>query len=94
MKTADQIHKKWLKRPGYKKAYDGLAEEFDIARALIAARVEADLTQAEVAERMETSQSFVARLEGGSVKPTIKSLQRYAAATGTRLKIKLERVPG
>jgi transcriptional regulator with XRE-family HTH domain len=94
MKTADQVHKKWLKRPGYKKAYDDLAEEFDIARALIAARVEADLTQAEVAERMETSQSFVARLEGGSVKPTIKSLQRYAAATGTRLKIELERTPG
>ncbi|MGK0184619.1 MAG: ribosome-binding protein aMBF1 (putative translation factor) [Verrucomicrobiales bacterium] len=91
---AKDLHKKWAKDPAYQKAYDALSEEFEIARELITARTAADMTQAEVAAIMETSQSFVARLEGGTVKPTIKSLERYAAATGTRLKIELERVPG
>jgi transcriptional regulator with XRE-family HTH domain len=63
---------------------------------LIAAHTKAGLTQEEVAERMKTSQSFVGRraknrvpLRRGGVTPTCKSLQRYAHATGTRLRIKL-----
>lgn len=92
-RTAGRLHRKWQKDPEYRREYEGLSEEFQIARALIAARAAADLTQAEVAERMKTSQSFVARLESGAVKPTIKSLRRYAAATGSRLKIELERTP-
>jgi len=91
--TADELHQEWSKDPAYREEYASLSEEFGIAKALIAARAAADLTQAEVADRMKTSQSFVARLEGGSVKPTIQSLERYAAATGTRLKIELERLP-
>jgi predicted transcriptional regulator len=39
---------------------------------------------------MKTSQSFVARLEGGHVQPTWKSLGRYARATGSRLRIELD----
>jgi transcriptional regulator with XRE-family HTH domain len=56
----------------------------------LAARTKAGLTQEEMAERMKTSQSCVARLEGGSVTPTWKSLQRYAQATGNKLRIELE----
>jgi transcriptional regulator with XRE-family HTH domain len=69
----------------------------DLAKALIAARTKAGLTQEEVAERMKTSQSFVARgpnqrvpLGERNVTPTWKSLQRYAHATGTKLRIELE----
>jgi predicted transcriptional regulator len=40
---------------------------------------------------MHTSQSYVAKMEGGQVSPSIKALQRYATATGSRLKISLER---
>lgn len=93
-KTAGELHRRWQENPEYRREYEDLREEFEIARALIAARTAAELTQAEVAERMQTSQSFVARLESGAVKPTIKSLQRYAMATGARLKIELERIPG
>jgi transcriptional regulator, XRE family len=49
------------------------------------------MTQAEVAAKMRTSQSYVAKLEGGRVSPSMKALQRYAEATGARLKISLER---
>lgn len=90
MKTAKQLHKKWLKNPKYKEAYDELEDEFAVARALIEARTKAKLTQTEVAERMETSQAAVARLEAGSGNPSLATLKRYAEATGSHLKIELE----
>ncbi|HTM79230.1 MAG TPA: helix-turn-helix transcriptional regulator [Devosia sp.] len=80
-----------LKRTDVRAEYEALAEEFSIAEALIRARSEADMTQTDVAEKMHTSQSYVAKMEGGQVSPSIKALQRYAAATGSRLKISLER---
>jgi predicted transcriptional regulator len=80
-----------LKRTDVRAEYEALAEEFSIAEALIRARSEADMTQTDVAEKMHTSQSYVAKMEGGQISPSIKALQRYAAATGSRLKISLER---
>ena len=61
-----------------------------MASALISARSQVDMTQEDVAARMDTSQSYIAKLEGGTVSPTMKALKRYAAATGTRLKIVFE----
>lgn len=84
------LKRKLLDRPDVRTEYDALAEEFSIAEALIRARAEADMTQEQVAEKMQTSQSYVAKLESGRVSPSMKALQRYAAATGSRLKISLE----
>jgi ribosome-binding protein aMBF1 (putative translation factor) len=56
------IKRKMLGDQEVRDAYDALADEFDLARELIAARVRAGLTQAELAERMGTSQSVIARL--------------------------------
>ena len=44
------------------------------------------MTQEQVAEKMQTSQSYIAKLEGGRISPTIKALKRYADATGTKLR--------
>ena len=60
-----------------------------LARALIEARTKAGLTQAQLAERMHTTQSVIARLEGGQVQPSTRTLGCFAKATGTRLKISL-----
>ncbi len=90
MTKLDKLKKEWLKRPDFKAEYDALAEEFSIAETLIRARAEADMTQEQVAEKMQTSQSYVAKLESGRVSPSMKALQRYAEATGSRLKISLE----
>ena len=90
MKRAKDLQKQWMKDPKFRKEYGALDAEFDLARTLIAARSQAGLTQQQVADRMKTSQSFVARLEAGTVAPTWKSLSRYAQATGTRLRIELE----
>ena len=53
----------------YRKAHAELGPEFALARAVIAARVTAGLTQEQLAQRMETTQSVIARLEGGSFEP-------------------------
>lgn len=88
-KTRD-LHKKWMKDAKYKAAYEKLAPEFELARAIIEARTIAGLTQAQLARRMKTTQSVIARLEGGRVHPSTKTLARLAKATGTRLKINFE----
>jgi transcriptional regulator with XRE-family HTH domain len=85
-----KIAKRWMKEPGFREGYDALEEEFSLASMLIAARTRANLTQAEVAEKMGTSQSTIARLESGTATPSLSTLQRYAEATGARLKITIE----
>lgn len=57
---------------------------------LIEARTRAGLTQEQLAKRMRTTQSVIARLEGGRVRPSTKTLERIARATGTRLRISFE----
>ncbi len=83
------LKKKWLADSEVRKEYDSLKPEFSLARTLIEARTNAGLTQEEVAKRMGTTQSVVARLEGGRSLPTMKTIRRYAEATGTRPEIKL-----
>jgi len=81
--------RKQLKDPVFKKEYDALEPEFALARELIGARAKAKLSQAQVAKRMGTSQSAVARLESGRT-PSLTSLRRYAKAVGRRVEIKLK----
>lgn len=85
-----RVAKRWMKEPGFRDGYEALEEEFSLASMLIAARTGARLTQAELANRMGTSQSTIARLESGTSKPSLSTLRRYAKATGARLKIALE----
>jgi transcriptional regulator with XRE-family HTH domain len=88
MTRVDDLHKKWLReRPGYAEAYADLEEEFQLASELIAARARADLTQEELATRMGTTRTVISRLESGRMKPSTRTLERYARATGHRLKI-------
>lgn len=91
--AARKIIKRWMKEPGFKDGYDALAEEFELASLLIEARARSNLTQAELAKKMGTSQSTIARLESGKAKPTLATLRRLAKATGMRLKISLEPAP-
>jgi transcriptional regulator with XRE-family HTH domain len=67
-----------------------VAPEFALARAVIKARVTAGLTQAQLARRMDTTQSVIARLKSGRTRPSTQTLERPAAATGTWLKISFE----
>lgn len=92
MKTikASDLHAEDLKNPEYRAAYESLEEEFALVSSLIQARTRASLSQAEVARRMGTTESAVSRLESGRTKPSTRTLERYASATGHRLHISLE----
>ncbi len=90
MARVSDLHKKWMKEPKYRKAYEALEDEFALASALIDARNRAGLTQRELAKKMGTTQPVVARLESGRVLPTMRTLQRLAAATGSRLHISFQ----
>lgn len=73
-------------------AYQEQTPEYQLARELIAARTRAGLSQAALAERLHTSQSTIARLESGKTLPSIRTLARYAEATGCKAVVKLEAV--
>ncbi len=90
MIKVSSLHKKWRKDPGYQDVYNELGPEFELARMLVETRINAGLTQTQLAARMKTTQSVIARLEGGRVHPSTKTLQKIAEATGTRLRISFE----
>ena len=92
MTDVKALFKEWRKDPEYRREYEALEEEFALATAVISARVQAGLTQRELAQRMGTTQSVIARLEGGRTKPSTATLEKVAKATGTRLRIDFEPV--
>lgn len=92
MGKVSELHESWSKGPEYRSAYDELRPEFEIARLLIEARTQAGLTQAQLAERIQMTQSAVARFESGRIHPSTSTLKKIAQATGTRLKISFEAI--
>jgi predicted transcriptional regulator len=89
MKKLALLKRKMLADPAVLKAYEELAPEYAIARELIKARARVGLTQSDVAKRMGTTQSVIARMESGSALPSMNSLVRYARVTGSRAIVKL-----
>lgn len=85
-KLAD-LKKKLMENPEVREEYAIADAEFTLIETMIQARLEAKLTQAELAERIGTTQSAIARLEGGRVSPSISTLRRYAEATGHQLRV-------
>jgi ribosome-binding protein aMBF1 (putative translation factor) len=83
---------RWMKNPKFVEEYEALEEEFALASALIKARGDADMTQEQVAQAMGTTQAVVARLESGKTMPSTRTLERFAKATGTKLRIRFEAV--
>ena len=90
MKSHDQVVKKLMRRPGVRAELERLErEEFTLLDALLKARHDAGLTQAQVAERMGTQAPAVARLEralaSGKHSPSVATLRKYVKACGKRL---------
>ena len=80
-----------LARPDVKAEYERLKPEFAFLDQVLAARKAAGLTQADIARRIGTTQSAIARLESGSGKhlPSLATLHKYASAVGCRVEIRL-----
>lgn len=91
MLTHNELKARALKRADVKAEYDRLDEEFAFLDEFLKARAAAGITQAEIAERIGTTQSAIARLEsgGGKHSPSLATLQKYAHALGCRLELRL-----
>jgi transcriptional regulator with XRE-family HTH domain len=92
MTSLVELKKRMLKNPEVRREYDALEEEFALAAEVAKARIRAGLSQAQLARRMKTTQSTIARLESGRGKPSTRTLDRFAKATGHRVKISFEPV--
>ena len=75
--------------PAFVAAYAEADADYSVIGAMLRARIAAGLTQAEVAARTGTTQSAIARLEGGAVSPTVETLRKYAKAVGKRLRVEM-----
>lgn len=85
--TLDEMHRKLMKKKGFRDAYESLELEDRVIRAIIRKRIEKKLTQAQVATRANMKQSAVARFETGQESPTLETTSRILAAVGAKVRI-------
>ena len=83
----EDFEKELFKRPGFKEAQEATRLEYEIARALIKARIEKGLTQAEVARRMNTKQSVISRVENARTMPSLAFLKKLAEVLNASLQV-------
>ncbi len=95
MLTHKQLRTKALANAEVSAEYEKLADEFSLLDEFLKARAAQGLTQAQVAEKIGTTQSAVARMESGSGKhsPSLATLTKYADALGCKLEVRLIRRP-
>lgn len=85
----ESFRNKLLGDPEVLKEYEEHKAEYEVARALIKARLASKMTQADVAKKMHTSQSQIARLESGDHLPSIHSIYRYAQAINRKITLNI-----
>lgn len=90
MKNLKSLKRELLADAATRAEYDAQAGEYAIARELVAARTRAGMSQVEVAQRMGTTQSVVARLESGKRPPSMRTVERFAQAVGGHLVLRIE----
>ena len=78
---------KQMEDPEFAAEYEAMRPEYDAVRAVIAARLERNMTQKELAERTGIRQSNISRIESGASSPNIETLARIAAGLGKQLRI-------
>lgn len=96
MLSHNALKAKALARPGVRAEYEKLQDEFALLDQFLEARAAAGLTQAQVAERIGTTQSAIARLESGAGRhqPSLGTLRKYAQAVGCRIEFRLVKQRG
>ena len=89
MSWLKSVLEKEMKDPEFRAAYADADAEYSLIEEMIRARSAAGLTQTELAVKLGTTQSAIARLEGGRVSPSVATLRKYAEATGRTLKVRM-----
>lgn len=85
----EKLKARLLENPTMRREHEALAPEYALSAELLRARLRSGLSQSELAARMGTSQSAIARLESGQTLPSMNSLLRYAKATGSKIQVRL-----
>ncbi len=83
----EDLKKDWMKDPEFRREYEKLEPEFQIARQIIGARIKRKMSQRQLADKIGTGQAVISRLEGMNAKPSISLLARVAQALGTKIQI-------
>lgn len=89
MDDLDRFEAELLKDPEFKAEYDALESEYELIRQIISARTEKKMTQKQLAEKIGTKQSNIARLESGNYNPSFQFLQKVAGALDKKLSFAL-----
>lgn len=89
MKSWRKYKKELLRKPGVKAEYEKLAPRYALISKLIEARIKSGVSQADLAKKIGTKQSAIARLESGRVNPTVDFLDKISTALGGKLDIQI-----
>lgn len=89
MTRLSELKSRLEKDPEFAAEFAMADAEYAVVEALVKARLRAKLTQSQLAQRIGTTQSAVARLESGRVSPSLATLRKYAQATGSTLRVSL-----
>jgi len=89
MEDHDKIKKDFLRNKKIKREYDKLKPEFDAIAEVMQRRIDSGITQAQLAKKIGTKQSAIARFESGDYNPTLSMLNKIANALDAKLKISI-----
>ncbi len=87
MKNFDDFLETQLQDEEFRKEYESMQPEFDVIKAMVAARTSQNLTQKELAERTGIHQADISKLENGTRNPSLNLLKRLAEGMGMVLKV-------
>ncbi len=82
-----EFRKEILKDKEVKRHYDELEFEFELVRLLLDKRIKQGITQKELADKIGTKQSSIARLESGKYNPSLSFLNKVAKALDVKIKV-------
>lgn len=88
--TVDQLKAELLQDPEFRAEYEKLQPQYQIARQVIAARIQKNMSQEELAEKIGTGQAVISRLEGMQQKPSLSLLERVAKALETKISLTIQ----
>ena len=90
MRTFDDFLEEQLQDPEFREEYEALEPIYAMKRQLIQYRIDHNLTQTQLAERLGMKQSSLARLESGQSVPTLRTLQRIAHGLEKKLVVSFQ----
>ncbi|OGK16674.1 transcriptional regulator [Candidatus Roizmanbacteria bacterium RIFCSPHIGHO2_01_FULL_39_12c] len=91
MRSWRQLKAELLRNKEVRKEYDKLTPRYEVISELISARIKKGITQKELAQKVGTKQSAIARFEAGNVNPSLGFLEKMAEVMGYKLNISLSK---